>query len=68
MLYRTGGPRRPVAAYQLLISKHPAELKDHGPLYHTCHSLEWIDSGQSLLCGFQKPPLEYILILSIEWQ
>ena len=32
-LYRTGGQRCPVAAYELLISKRPAELKDHGPLY-----------------------------------
>ena len=32
-LYRTGGQRCPVAAYKLLISKCPAELKDYGPLY-----------------------------------
>ena len=31
-LYRTGGQRCPVAAYELLISKRPTELKDHGPL------------------------------------
>ena len=32
-LYRTGGQRCPVAAYELLILKRPTELKDHGPLY-----------------------------------
>ena len=53
-LYRTGGQRCPVAAYELLISKRPGELKDHGPLY-----LERRDSGQSLHCGFQKLPLVY---------
>ena len=53
-LYRTGGQRCPVAAYELLLSKHPAELKDHGPLY-----LERKDSGQSLQSGFQKPPMVY---------
>ena len=32
-LLRTGGPRCPVAAYELLVSKRPPELKQHGPLY-----------------------------------
>ena len=32
-LFRTGGQRCPVTAYELLISKHPADLKDNGPLY-----------------------------------
>ena len=32
-LLRTGGPRCPVAAYELLVSKRPPELKQHGRLY-----------------------------------
>ena len=32
-LLRTGGQRCPVAAYELLVSKRPPELKQRGPLY-----------------------------------
>ena len=32
-LYRTGGQQCPVAAYELLLSKRPPELKQQGPLY-----------------------------------
>ena len=32
-LLRTGGQRCPVAAYELLVSKRPPELKQNGPLY-----------------------------------
>ena len=32
-LMHTGGPRCPVACFEILISKHPAELQTCGPLY-----------------------------------
>ena len=32
-LYRTGSQRCPIAVYELLISKHPPELRNVGPLY-----------------------------------
>ena len=34
-LFRTGGKKCPVGAYELLASKRPSELKCHGPLYLT---------------------------------
>ena len=54
-LLRTGGPRCPVAAYELLVSKRPPELKQHGPLYLAPLKKERVWS--KALVWFSKSPL-----------
>ncbi len=52
-LYHTGGQQCSVAAYELLISKRPTELKDHGPLYLS--PFEKRDNSQDLQKVLKSP-------------
>ena len=40
-LMMTGGPRCPVSCFETLISKQPAEMQAHGPLYLAPLRKEW---------------------------
>ena len=59
-LFRTGGKKCPVGAYELLVSKRPSELKHHGPLYLT--PLRKDRSWDSTEVWFIKVPLGINLI------
>jgi hypothetical protein len=54
-LLRTGGQRCPVAAYELLVSKRPPELKQNGPLYLSPLKKERVWSNAPV--WFSKSPL-----------
>ena len=54
-LFRTGGKKCPVEAYELLVSKRLSELKSHGPLYLT--PLKKDRSWDKTEVWFTKTPL-----------